>query len=145
MYIYIIISRGWMDYCQSHLYNNCSHNTAVVVPLPPSLSPPLHSPPSLSPPLHSPPTPPPLTPLPPPLPSLSDGRDAQNVPPGVFCVQSLWHPAWGEGSLHPAINRQTAVVSHCACTVEPPNKGHLGTRASVLYSEVSFIRRLEMC
>ena len=25
-------------------------------------------------------------------------------------------------------------------TVEPPNKGHLGTRASVLYSEVSFIR-----
>ena len=29
--------------------------------------------------------------------------------------------------------------------VEPPNKGHLGTRASVLYSEVSFIRRLEMC
>ena len=22
------------------------------------------------------------------------------------------------------------------CTVEPPNKGHLGTRASVLYSEV---------
>ena len=29
-------------------------------------------------------------------------------------------------------------------TVEPPNKGHLGTRASVLYSEVSFIRRLEM-
>ena len=28
--------------------------------------------------------------------------------------------------------------------VEPPNKGHLGTRASVLYSEVSFIRRLEM-
>ena len=30
-------------------------------------------------------------------------------------------------------------------TVEPPNKGHLGTRASVLYSDVSFIRRLEMC
>ena len=30
-------------------------------------------------------------------------------------------------------------------TVEPPNKGHLGTRASVLYSEVSFIRRLEVC
>ena len=30
------------------------------------------------------------------------------------------------------------------CTVEPLNKGHLGTRASVLYSEVSFIRRLEM-
>ena len=29
-------------------------------------------------------------------------------------------------------------------TVEPPNKGHLGTRASVLYSVVSFIRRLEM-
>ena len=29
-------------------------------------------------------------------------------------------------------------------TVEPPNKGHLGTRASVLYSEVSFIRRVEM-
>ena len=29
-------------------------------------------------------------------------------------------------------------------TVEPPNKGHLETRASVLYSEVSFIRRLEM-
>ena len=29
-------------------------------------------------------------------------------------------------------------------TVEPPNKGHLGARASVLYSEVSFIRRLEM-
>ena len=38
-----------MDYCQSHLYNNC---TAVVVPLPPSL------PPSLPPPL------PPLSPLP---------------------------------------------------------------------------------
>ena len=31
-----------------------------------------------------------------------------------------------------------------SATVEPPNKGHLGTRASVLYSEVSFIRRLEM-
>ena len=30
-------------------------------------------------------------------------------------------------------------------TVEPPNKGHLGTRASVLSSEVSFIRRLAMC
>ena len=29
-------------------------------------------------------------------------------------------------------------------TVEPPNKGHLGTRASVLYLEVSFIRRLEL-
>ena len=29
-------------------------------------------------------------------------------------------------------------------TVEPPNKGHLGTRASVHYSEVSFIRRVEM-
>ena len=29
-------------------------------------------------------------------------------------------------------------------TVEPPNKGHLGTRATVLYSEVSFIRMLEM-
>ena len=24
--------------------------------------------------------------------------------------------------------------------MEPPNKGHLGTRASVLYSEVSYIR-----
>ena len=30
-------------------------------------------------------------------------------------------------------------------TVEPPNKIHLGTRANVLYSEVSFIQRLEMC
>ena len=30
-------------------------------------------------------------------------------------------------------------------TVEAPIKGHLGTRASVLYSEVAFIRRLEMC
>ena len=29
-------------------------------------------------------------------------------------------------------------------TVEPLNKGHLGTRASVLYSEVSFIQRVEM-
>ena len=36
-------------------------------------------------------------------------------------------------------------TSTFAATVEPPNKGHLGTRASVLYSEVSFIRRLEMC
>ena len=40
-------------------------------------------------------------------------------------------------------------VCVCVCrglrtTVEPPNKGHLGTRASVLYSEVSFIRSLEM-
>ena len=33
---------------------------------------------------------------------------------------------------------------HKVYTVEPPNKGHLGTRASVVYSEVSFIRRLEM-
>ena len=42
--------------------------------------------------------------------------------------------------------RTGILVSHIyTCTVEPPNKGHLGTRASVLYSEVSFIRRLEMC
>ena len=30
-----------------------------------------------------------------------------------------------------------------SCTVEPPNKGHIGTRSSVLYREVSFIRRLK--
>ena len=36
-------------------------------------------------------------------------------------------------------------ISPSLCiTVEPPNKGHLGTRASVLYSEVSFIWRFEM-
>ena len=29
-------------------------------------------------------------------------------------------------------------------TVEPPNKGYLGTRPSVLYSGVSFIRRFKM-
>ena len=29
------------------------------------------------------------------------------------------------------------------CTVEPPNKGHVGTRSFVLYREVSFIRRLK--
>ena len=28
-------------------------------------------------------------------------------------------------------------------TVEPPNKGHVGTRSFVLYREVSFIRRLK--
>ena len=28
-------------------------------------------------------------------------------------------------------------------TVEPPNKGHIGTRSFVLYREVSFIRRLK--
>ena len=28
-------------------------------------------------------------------------------------------------------------------TVEPPNKGHDGTRGFVLYREVSFIRRLK--
>ena len=27
--------------------------------------------------------------------------------------------------------------------VEPPNKGHVGTRSSVLYREVSFIRRFK--
>ena len=26
-------------------------------------------------------------------------------------------------------------------TVEPPNKGHVGTKGFVLYTEVSFIRR----
>ena len=29
------------------------------------------------------------------------------------------------------------------CTVEPMNKGHVGVRSSVLYREVSFIRRLK--
>ena len=28
-------------------------------------------------------------------------------------------------------------------TVEPPKKGHIGTRSFVLYREVSFIRRLK--
>ena len=28
------------------------------------------------------------------------------------------------------------------CTVEPPNKGHVGTKSFVLYREVSFIQRL---
>ena len=28
-------------------------------------------------------------------------------------------------------------------TVEPPNKGHVGTRSFVLYREVSFIQRLK--
>ena len=28
-------------------------------------------------------------------------------------------------------------------TVEPPNKGHIGTKSFVLYKEVSFIRRLK--
>ena len=30
-----------------------------------------------------------------------------------------------------------------SCTVEPLNKGHIGTRSFVLYREVSFIRRLK--
>ena len=29
------------------------------------------------------------------------------------------------------------------CTVEPPNKGHVGTGSFVLYREVSYIRRLK--
>ena len=29
------------------------------------------------------------------------------------------------------------------CTVEPPNKGHIGTKSFVLYRGVSFIRRLK--
>ena len=28
-------------------------------------------------------------------------------------------------------------------TVEPPNKGHVGTRSFILYREVSYIRRLK--
>ena len=30
-----------------------------------------------------------------------------------------------------------------SCTVEPPNKGHIGTRSFVLYIKVSFIWRLK--
>ena len=30
-----------------------------------------------------------------------------------------------------------------SATVEPPNKGHVGTRGFFLYREVSFIRRLK--
>ena len=30
-----------------------------------------------------------------------------------------------------------------AYTVEPPNKGHIGTRSFVLHREMSFIRRLK--
>ena len=32
---------------------------------------------------------------------------------------------------------------HLAITVEPPNKGHIGTRGFVFYREVSFIWRLK--
>ena len=32
---------------------------------------------------------------------------------------------------------------HLCCTVEPPNKGPIGTKCFVLYREVSFIRRLK--
>ena len=34
-------------------------------------------------------------------------------------------------------------VMSVSYTVEPPNKGHVGTRNFVLYREVSFIRRLK--
>ena len=48
----------------------------------------------------------------------------------------------GERSLSTYLNLSS--LHENTHTVEPPNKGHLGTRASVLYSEVSFIWRLEM-
>ena len=36
------------------------------------------------------------------------------------------------------------LTSNCSIyTVEPPNKGHIGTRSFVLYREVSVIRRLK--
>ena len=50
----------------------------------------------------------------------------------------------------PTINLAVAIcvclerILDCpSCTVEPPNKGHVGTRSFVLYREVSFIRRLK--
>ena len=50
----------------------------------------------------------------------------------------------GAGNHNCMHSEDAAVICQRTYTVEPPNKGHLGTRASVLYSEVSFIRRLEM-
>ena len=39
--------------------------------------------------------------------------------------------------------RMHSVFPMCICTVERPNKGHVGIRSFVLYREVSFIRRLK--
>ena len=50
----------------------------------------------------------------------------------------------------PTINLAVAIcvclerILDCpSCTVEPPNKGHIGTKSFVLYREVCFIRRLK--
>ena len=60
--------------------------------------------------------------------SVEKGRVSRSAPVKTKVVTS--------SNRNPNIQVRGAVTY----TVEPPNKGHLGTRASVLYSEVSFIR-----
>ena len=63
----------------------------------------------------------------------------------LVCLSAVAAPS-SRPALREALKQSVFTDGQWACvyTVEPLNKGHLGTRASVLYSEVSFIRRLEM-
>ena len=64
-------------------------------------------------------------------------------------LKSVWEES-GEPSVMTAGLRKTLLLfvdswdySPLVYTVEPPNKGHVGTRSFVLYRQVSFIRRLQ--
>ena len=58
----------------------------------------------------------------------------------IIYVHTFWHPIL-TNRLPPTPFYIHIIYTY---TVEPPNKGHLGTRASVHYSEVSFNWRVEM-
>ena len=49
----------------------------------------------------------------------------------------------GKGEREKSFIKRTLLIDLYVRTVEPPNKGHVGTRSFVLYREVSFIRRLK--